>query len=106
MGDGWGSRLDGEEGDRAIEESDDLLVAVVDGGEAERHVQREFDPVTIFPGAVEVRPGAGCEGGVDGVAIDREFGFAAGPRGIRKAIVKRSGCESVRCMLVSPLTGY
>ena len=39
LGDGLGAGFDGEEGDRAVEECDDLRVTIIDGGEAEGHVE-------------------------------------------------------------------
>jgi len=39
LSDGMGAGFDGEEGDRAVEERDDLRVPIVDGGEAEGHVE-------------------------------------------------------------------
>ena len=39
LGDGLGAGFDGEEGDRAVEECDDLRVTIIDEGEAEGHVE-------------------------------------------------------------------
>jgi hypothetical protein len=80
LGYGRGGGLDGEEGDWAVEKRNELRMAVVDGAEAKGHVEREFDAVTVLPGAVEVGPGTGGESGVDSVAVDCDLGLGARPR--------------------------
>ena len=82
------------------------LVAIVDGCETERHVEREFDAVAVFPGAVEIGPGAGGEAVSMALPLTVTLVLLPAHAGMRRAMVKRSGWVSARCMLVSPLAGY
>ena len=52
-GDGWSVRRDGEENEWAAEERYGVGVLLVDGFEAERHGEVEFDAVAVFPFSID-----------------------------------------------------
>src|SRR6185437_10718791 len=81
LGDRLGGGIDGKERNGAVEQSDDLRMTVVDGSEAERHVERELNPVAVLPGAVDAGPCARSKSGLDELAVDCDPGVFSSPCG-------------------------